>query len=545
MPEFNDEGFWNHSARCRVLFGTFVPDEFNQGVIASPLFTLIQWPIFSVCGVSLFSARILPLVSLWLTMLMVYFLMRRCAPANAALLAATMLGALHEMLMYTKWSTPIITEACFLTAVLFFWELGRTGNRWWMAVSGASFVAAALTTLLALHCLSGILLFLAAALFIRRDVDRGRVALFLGAAGILGVLVVVGYYLPNYDQVEIFVRTIAKANIVNTVDNSDSGYVRPSILKLPFLMPFSSPGVVPVMMIALLWLVDFILRMVKEGVLSVLRQMPSVHLYCLCWCVGALPTIVMTPYMPPRRFVIFLVPLVFFASSFAWRVLAQGGADEEGPRLAKPQRWLRIVLWGIVAAVWCEYQWGAEFAINSRWLYNASITFPQWITSLACVAAAIIAATYYLAGRTVASMLVLLVWFFAVNLAITLTWYSHASYTVRDTSREIRRYSKPREYLTHYWAWQLALENECLPIFSPWDHRKTMNLWFIDESDRVSFLAIDSPGRDLINHFPRQRVSTLLQMRLCPVIFAENEYRADRTLFRVEPSFGKAPAIPY
>ena len=544
MPEFNDEGYWNHSARCKTLFGTFIPDEFNQGVVASPLFTLIQWPIFSVCGVSILSARILPLVSLWLTMLMVYFLLRRCAPAGAALLAAAMLGALHEMLMYTKWSTPVITEACFLTAVFWFWELGRKGNRWWMAVSGASFVAAALTTLLAFHCLAGILLFLAISLLLRKEVDRGRVTLFLGSAGFLGLLVGVAYYLPNYDQVEIFVRTIARSNIVNTVDNSDSGYVRPSLLELPFQMPFGSPGVVPVMMIAALWLVDLVIRMVKQGVLPVLRKMPSVHLYCLCWGVGALPTLVITPYMPPRRFVVFLVPLVILASSFAWRVLAHDETDDDATRPSRLHRGLRFALWAIVAAVWCEYQWRADFAINSRWLYNASITFPQWITSLACVAAVIVAGVYYLADRTRASMLLLLVWFFGINLAITSIWYSHASYTVRDASREIRNYSKPREYLTNAWSWELALENECLPIFSPWDDRKTMNLWFIEESERVSFLASDSPSRNLINRFPRERVFPLLRMQLCPVIFAENEYRVERMLYRVEPSLGRSPATP-
>jgi hypothetical protein len=283
---------------------------------------------------------------------------------------------------------------------------------------------------------------------------------------------------------------------------------------------------------------------VKEGVPPVLRRMSSVHLYCLCWGVGALPAIVMTPYMPPRRFVIFLVPLVVFASSFAWRVLVCDKADGRSADPVKRRRWLQMALWALVAAIWCEYQWRAEFAINSRWLYNASITFPQWITTLACIAAVVIAGAYYLADKTAASMWALLVWFFAINLGITLIWYSHATYTVRDTSRAIRRFSKPGEFITHYWSWELALENQCLPIFSPWDHRKPMNFWFIDESDRVTFLATDSSSRDVISHYPRERVFPLFQMRLCPVIFAENEYRVDRTLYRVEPSFGKLPATP-
>ncbi len=542
MPEFNDEGFWNHSARCRALFGTFVPDEFNQGVIASPLFTLIQWPVFSLFGVSMFTARLLPLVSLWLTMLMAYFLVRRHFSPNAAILAVVMLGLLHEMLMYAKWSTPIITEACFLTAVLFFWERGRTGSRWWMAAAGASFAAASLTTLLALHCLPGVLLFVGVSWLVRKDVDRKRVGLLLDAIGAIGLLVIVGYYLPMYDQVGIFLQTIGKANVVNTVDYSDSGYVRPSVFELPFLLPFGSPGVTPVMMIVVLWLVDVVLRAIRRGVLPVLREMSSVHWYCLCWIVGAMPSLVLTPYMPPRRFAIFLVPLTILASTFAWQVVANRSAGAE-TAADRPRVW-RILLWALVAGVWCEYQWRAEFAVNSRWLYTASIVLPQSVASTACVLAAAVAALYFLAGKTKAAALLLLVWFFAINISLDAIWYSHSTYTVRDAGRAVRNCSKPGEYLLNYWSWQLALENECLPLFSPWDHRKPMNFWFVDESDRVSFLVFDGLGRDLVNRFPRDRVTLLEHMRLCPVIFAPNKCRVDRLLFRVDPSSGEAPAKP-
>jgi 4-amino-4-deoxy-L-arabinose transferase-like glycosyltransferase len=213
--QFNDEGYWNHAARCRVLFGTFVPDEFNQDIIASPLFTLIQWGVFSVAHVSIWSARIQPLVSLWLTLLMVYFLMRRYASANAALLAVAMLGLLHEMLMYTKWSTPIITQACLLTAILWFWERGKAGSRWWMAACGAALVAAVLTTLLAGHCLPGIALFIVVAWLVRKEVDWKGVAMFLGVALLLGIVAVVAYYLPNWEQVKIFWISVGQANLHN------------------------------------------------------------------------------------------------------------------------------------------------------------------------------------------------------------------------------------------------------------------------------------------------------------------------------------------
>ena len=256
VRDFNDEGFWNHAARCKVLFGTFVPDEFNQGVIASPLFTFIQWSVFSLLGVSLYAARLQPLVSFWLIILMVYFLMRRHTSANMALLTALMLGLLHEMLMYVQWSTPIITEACFLVAVLFFWELASTGSQWWAAAAGAALVAAGLTTTLALHCVPGILLFLGAAVFLRKEVDRRRLALFLGTASVLAFLVAALYYLPNYRQVKIFLATVGKDNIEMLGYASDVRLA--SRFALAFFEPFGSAGAATLMMILSLWLVDFV-----------------------------------------------------------------------------------------------------------------------------------------------------------------------------------------------------------------------------------------------------------------------------------------------
>ena len=38
--DFGDEGYWPHNARCKVLFGQWLPDEFNQAYIGAPLFTL-------------------------------------------------------------------------------------------------------------------------------------------------------------------------------------------------------------------------------------------------------------------------------------------------------------------------------------------------------------------------------------------------------------------------------------------------------------------------------------------------------------------------
>ena len=111
---------------------------------------------------------------------------------------------------------------------------------------------------------------------------------------------------------------------------------------LAFFEPFGSAGAATLMMIVSLWLVDFVARLFKEGVRPVLRQMSSLELYCVCWVAGALPSIVVTPYMPSRRFVIFLVPLVVIAALFTWRVwnARPDGRGDAPLARGQPARWL-------------------------------------------------------------------------------------------------------------------------------------------------------------------------------------------------------------
>lgn len=54
----SDEGWWVHNARNAALFGEWIKDEFNQGVIISPLFSLITYISFSILGCSYVSARL-------------------------------------------------------------------------------------------------------------------------------------------------------------------------------------------------------------------------------------------------------------------------------------------------------------------------------------------------------------------------------------------------------------------------------------------------------------------------------------------------------
>ena len=230
--------------------------------MAAPLFTALQWLVFSVCGVSYFSARLLCLVSLWLIMLMVYYLMGRQFSWGVGLLAAATLGVAQEMLMYTKWATPVMPEMMFLTAVLFFWELGRTGSRRWMAVSGACFIAALLSKMTSLQVLPALAVYLAGSYWLRRDIDLRRLLYFVLSAGVLGLLVGL-CYLPFLHSWAFVSRNLWQ-NVWN-FQNPDVKELGGGLIHIWFLAPMTCPGGFLLTMLLSLWFVDAIVRAARHG----------------------------------------------------------------------------------------------------------------------------------------------------------------------------------------------------------------------------------------------------------------------------------------
>lgn len=564
INDFNDEGFWSHSARSKTLFGTFLPDEFNQGVVVAPLFTFFQWISFSVAGVSTHSARILPLVSLWLILLMVYALVKRQTSANMGLLAALMLGVLHELLMFMKWGTPILPETCFLLAVYFFWSL-RDRGRWWVAASAAAFVAATLTTALAMHCLSGILLFLAIAYFIRKDAAWSDLVRFAASGVVLGLIVAVVYYLPIRDQVKIFLATVGKENFeIGSYVYCISG---PSVMPpetrfaAPFFEPFGSPGTSAMMMLLSMWLIDVVLRLWKDGVMPVLRQMSSLELYCVCWCIGALPSILMTPYMPPRRFIMFFTPMAVIASLFIWRAWTCR-SDETSP--APPASYLptgigRILLWCAIVAAWYEYINRSLIILQTRWLMRAGYDFvstPTGMVAVVCIGGAIVAIVsgqYFLRRKTRPVIAALVVCFAVCNVALDGIWCAKATFTIRDESRLLGRITQPGQYICDSWAWQFSMDNQLLPIYSPWFfYGDRINAWFLEESQRREFILVrnlEFEGMPLWYakvdyNFPANRVSLWREIEICPVVFSKDQYRYHGRFYMVSPPSKDAPKKP-
>jgi hypothetical protein len=271
----------------------------------------------------------------------------------------------------------------------------------------------------------------------------------------------------------------------------------------------------------------------------------------VCWIVGALPSIAVVWYMPSRRFVVFLIPVVIIAALFVWRVwnATSAGCDAaRGPAVNLPGGRWRLVCWGVIAAAWYEYLQRTLTIIYERWLHwagwNAMALDQVCLGAGIGVIVATITGIYFVSRKPRLVLAILLACFFAVNGALNLIWYTNATFTVRDRSRELGCRTEPGEYFIDGWSWQLALENRCLPIYSPWYCLGTrINTWFVEESNRVPFLLNRDEQFDgytlcddvLKYPFARDRISRLEQVSLCPVVFAPDKYRYVGTIYIVRP----------
>jgi hypothetical protein len=545
MRDFGDEGLWNHNARCKVLFGSFVPDDLSLALVAAPLFTAAQWLVFSVCGVSYFSARLICLISLWLVMLMVYFLMSRQFSAGAGLLAALALGAAHEMLMYTKWATPVMPEMMFLTAVLFFWELGRRGSPRWMAVSGACVVAALLSKMTSLQVLPALAAFLAGSYWLRRDVDTRRLLYFAGSAGVLGLVVALCYlpFLPSCEFVsQNLWQSVWKFHCPGVME------LCLAFLHIWFLPPMISPGGLLLTMLLSLWFVDVVVRAARHGLRGAVREISAVEFYSLCWLVGSLLVLTVVPFIPSRRFAMLAIPLALLAVSFAVRILGWGaGAAELSSRAATMTlSWpWRVVLGIATVAVWCRYAYKTLVLLRQDWFCLDEPAVPMagfLLAGAACVAVGVL---FFILRKPRWTVKLLLAAFFIISFTINGIWYACAGRTICDLSRSLGQDNRPGQYITGQWAYELCLENRRLPILCAW-HGGAMNKWFADHNDDLAFTLFipDSIGGPCneddqfqcnIERFPPARVKHLEAVQLCPIIFAATSSRARGQLYAIRP----------
>jgi 4-amino-4-deoxy-L-arabinose transferase-like glycosyltransferase len=298
---FTDEGLYSHTARNRVLFGTWRTNEWDNRLV-SPLFDGLAFLVFSLFGVGFVQVRLISIGFALGGLLLFWSLLRRDWGPSWALLGATLWGLDYFWIQYSRLGLLEPSMVGWLVAAAWCWRRALDGTWRWAIGVGVCAGIAYIWKSLALLWLPVPLL---ALLLLGAQWPRGRVA-----AGYLAGLVVVGalygllWYLPRLNELVAYNRFYAAdrlpASPLEALQvlsrNARSRYVW---AQTPILLAVALLG--GLRALAAAWK----------------RVLPPVVALALSWAVCGAALLIM-PYSPPRYYTL-LLPAVVCLALFAIR----------------------------------------------------------------------------------------------------------------------------------------------------------------------------------------------------------------------------------
>jgi 4-amino-4-deoxy-L-arabinose transferase-like glycosyltransferase len=313
-----DEGWWAHNARNALFYGQWRIDEYNLGLYSAYLFNLLLYFVFRMVGISFTTMRLLSALGGWLTVVLLFLLVRREINARAAVFASVLITFSNLHIVYSRTGFTESVMVFFLALTLWLWSLRRT-HYLFALIGGVSSGLMVVTKITAVYFIPGLLLAVAAAA-IRRSVSRRETLLFLSGAGLIGAAYWVLFIVPNFGDWLRF----------NLQNGSGSEWsTRPSSLidSIPRLL--ASPFYAEAPLITALTGLSLCLLVVgvsRNGLTKTIRSAGELEITSTMLLIGYLLILSITRYQPERRFIPALLLMVVLSAG----VLERGWASLEG-----------------------------------------------------------------------------------------------------------------------------------------------------------------------------------------------------------------------
>ncbi|HJZ68515.1 MAG TPA: glycosyltransferase family 39 protein, partial [Blastocatellia bacterium] len=193
-----DEGWWAHNARNALFYGQWRIDQYNLPLYSAYLYNALVYVTFKLFGISLTALRIISALGGWLTVVLVFLLVRREINTRAAVFASVLLGFSNLHIGYSRTGFTESVLVFFFALTLWLWSL-RRAHSLFAFVAGASLGLTVAAKITGIYFAPGILL-AAVGLAIKRTVSRRDALLFV--AGVMGSTA--GYFLlfilPNFSD---------------------------------------------------------------------------------------------------------------------------------------------------------------------------------------------------------------------------------------------------------------------------------------------------------------------------------------------------------
>ena len=530
--DLGDEGYWLHNARVNVLFGNPRLDELEMSYLGAPLFNALTNLSFKLFGISFFSGRLVSILSLWLIILMLFFMLKPQFGQMKAMVSASLFGFMHEVLMYAKWGTPVLLEMCLFTAILFFYWLGSKNSNYYY-LSGFSFAFAILAKLTAILFIPALLI------FVLLEVIRERISLLnfikiLSAIILILIPFIIAFVIPNYPEYVVMFKypayTKGGFNLITFIKQ---------IIWLPLLFKtFQYPTALFVFIAAIFYFVTKFFSLFYTNWKKTLNELSVVEIYCISWIIGGSIALCINGQMGyDRRLVHFYVPFFILALYYIFNL-----KEVLLPIFIQKSKFIKLFLITVIGLLISGYLIQTYVVALSHWLNISSITNTLRTRHLLILAIPLgLSLSYvYFKGNSHQLKRVLVFSFLFTNIAFNSIWYGMATFTLRDESTIIKSFSSKGMYVTGWLDFWLVINNEILPIWywRTYKENNGINIWFRDYMKSGEFLLL-SPDWNLsksvyidTDQFEHSQLELLRKINLCPLPFT-GKYRDQLELYVV------------
>ncbi|HPQ39878.1 MAG TPA: glycosyltransferase family 39 protein [bacterium] len=464
-PHFiSDEGWWVHNARNKVLFGTWIMDEFNQSLLVSPPFCLGTYAVYSIAGVSYATSRILPVLSGLMCILLLTGIVQRYTDRRTAVTALLLFGFNFG---FTHLNRTAYVDSTALMFLLFAWWLmeNLSDRVWGVFLAGMSIALAVASKSYVLSVGPPLLIVLMLRIpQIRRRTPVKAIILnlLLFTGGIFSVYMLWRkyIYLPNINEYRIMYHLWQDGNFPSSIGqflrNLPSFFVKQiGVRAIPARFFMLNGGLVLLALIRIVQLMTIPGRNLREK----WQRVPQLEREALIFIAVLCAEIAPLTAKPFRRYIFLYLPLVILAASCIRSVDIRSGFKRLNAR----------ILYGATAVITGGFLLLVPPFLE-RLLPRSIPLIPAWgIAAAATLAASIplayVICRFYLLKHHRLHVSILLSVVLLIDGGLHLHSMLTRSYSLRDTSRHLgREYFGSDAVILGGIAHSLSLETQARPI---------------------------------------------------------------------------------
>ncbi|MFC1850078.1 ArnT family glycosyltransferase [candidate division CSSED10-310 bacterium] len=470
---FADEGFWTHNARNKILFDEWSTDGWNN-MIVSPILHVATYLSFYCFGVSILSARLVPILFSIAALLLLLLSFYRSNEKITALLGLVFLGLQYPFLVHNRLALVETPGTFFLILVFYFFRDKRPLP---LFLTGLWAACAFITKTTIFFIIPAVLLASALDRLTNRETDSHPVRFLLQDMFWFGIgfsvpmfFWLIFIYFPHGEMLGAYNRYYRSQQ-----PGSLMGVIK-AIATQRFHIFFNR---VPVLLLlSHVYVFIVFLELTRKS-----RSLARSELFAVCWYVCGIGFFACFSYRPLRYYLPVIPAMVILSAIFIERLWRNGWS------------WISALFrgpWLLGLGLWILYPVTANIVLLiDRYGYDYQLLgphFSQWpITGIwypGMFLVTVMGVTLFLffmmvsvgqnifsrktLSRAVSVLVVLaLGTFLTVNGYAVLSWLLDPEYTILEINKELSQFPAQGTF-TGQWAGELCLQtsHRVVPVYS-------------------------------------------------------------------------------